>query len=236
MSTARLEGDRIILDKVFGDRGKPGINADILNATEATRMIADPDFEVLGTNGSSDDVTYNAEGGVLLTTDGADGDGVFLLPHLDSSESPWAQFTWGSDNEVEYEAWIKMGAAVTTRIVWVGLKLTNTDVIATDDDSAYFRYEDGVNSEKWQSNVSVAGTDNTVDTGITGVANQFMHFKIVFDAAEVCHMYINGREVQAVSFSGNSADLIPYICVEADGAAAAATLVAFGCRISRRLS
>ncbi len=234
--SARLVGDRIVLEKVFAGRGKPGINADILSATEATRMIADSDFEVLGTNASSDDVTFNAEGGILLTTDGADGDGVILLPHLDANQSPWNLFTWGTDNEVEYEAWIKMGAAVTTRIVWVGLKLTNTDVIATDDDSAYIRYEDGVNSEKWQSNISVGGTDNTVDTGIVAVANQFMHVRIKFDASEVCHIYVNGREVQAVSFAGNTADLIPYIATEADGAAAASTLIAFGCKISRRIS
>lgn len=232
----RMEGDRLILEKVFGGRGKPGINADIQNSSEATRMIADPDFEVLGTNGSSDDVTYNAEGGILLTTDGADGDGVFLLPHLDANQSPWEQFTWGTDNEVEWECWLKQGAAVTTRIVWAGLKLTNTDVIATNDDSAYFRYEDGVNSEKFQSNVSVGGTDDTVDSGIIGVANQFLHFKVVFDKAEVCHMFANGREIQAISFAGNTADLIPYIAVEADGASAAADLIVYGCNISRRIS
>lgn len=234
MSAAVIEGNRIVLDKVFGARGKPGINAAILDAAESTRMITDPDFEVLGTNGSSDDVTINAEGGILLTSDGQDGDGVIILPHLDANQTGWSQFTWGTDQEVEYEAWIKMGAAVTTRIVWVGLKLTNTDVIATDDDSVYIRYEDGVNSEKWQSNISVAGTDDTVDTGITGVADQFMHVRILFDAAEVCHIFINSREVQAVSFSGNTADLIPYIAVEADGAAAAATLVVYGCKISRK--
>ncbi len=232
----RLEGDRIVLEKVFGGRGKPGINADILNTSEAVRMVADRDFEVLGTGGSSDDVTLNAEGGVLLTTDGTDGNGVILLPHLDASQTGWTGFTWGSDQEVEYEAWIKMGAAVTTRIVWVGLKLTNTDVIVTDDDSAYIRYEDGVNSGNWQSNVSVGNSDNTVDTGIVGVANQFMHVRIMFDAAEVCHMYVNGREIQAVSFAGNTADFIPYIAVEEDGASSAATLVAFGCKISRKVA
>lgn len=232
-----MAGNRIQLKKAFGGRGKPGINADILSATESTNMVTDRDFEVLGTNGSSDDVTFSTGGGgVLLTTDGADGDGVILLPHLDANQSLWEQLTWGTDNEIEYEAWIKMGAAVTTRIVWCGLKLTNTDVIATDADSAYFRYEDGINSEKWQSNVSVAGTDNTVDTGIIGVANQFMHFKVVLDASEVAHMFINGREVQAVSFSGNTVDLKPYIAVEADGAAAAADLIVFGCDIGRKIS
>ncbi len=109
-------------------------------------------------------------------------------------------------------------------------------MIATDDDSAFIRYENGVNSGSWQSNVSVGGTDNTVDTGIVCVANQFMHLRIKFDAAEVCHVFINGREVQAVSFSGNTADLIPYIAVEADGAAEAKTLVAFGCTASRKIA
>jgi len=241
MSSARMVGNRIELVKVFGDRGKPGLNADIASGTESVREIADPDFEVIDSvtgngNDSSDDVTYNAEGGILLTTDGADGDGLIIQPHADANQSPWEQFTWGTDNEVEWECWIKMGAAVTTRIVLAGLKLTLTDVIATDDDSAFFRYEDGVNSGKWQSNVSVAGTDNTVDTGIVGTANQFMHFKIVFDAAEICHMFVNGREVQAQSFAGNSADLIPFIGTEADGAAAASTLVVFGENISRKIS
>lgn len=231
-----MNGDRLELSKVFGARGKPGINADIQNSSEGTRMVTDPDFEILGGSGSSDDVTVNAEGGILLTTDGTDGNGVIVLPHLDANQSGWKLFTWGTDNEVEYEAWIKMGAAVTTRIVWVGLKLTNTDVIATDDDSAYIRYEDGVNSEKWQSNISVGDSDNTVDTGIVAVANQFMNVRIKFDAAEVCHIYINGREVQAVSFAGNTADLIPYIGVEEDGASSAATLIAYGCNISRKIA
>lgn len=234
---ARLVGNRIELTKVFGaGRGKPGVNADIQNSSESTRMITDPDFEVSGTSGSSDDVTINADGGVLLTTDGTDGNGVILLPHLDANQSAWTGLTWGTDNETEWECWLKMGAAVTTRIVWAGLKLLKTDVIATDDDSAFFRYEDGVNSEKWQSNISVNDSDSTVDTGITAVANQFMHFKVVMDPAEVCHMFVNEREVQAVSFAGNTVDLIPFIAVEEDGASSAATLIVYGCDISRRIA
>lgn len=235
--SAVIEGNRIVLRKVFGGRGKPGINTDIQNSSEAVRMIADPDFEVLGTNGSSDDVTHNGDGGILLTTDGADGDGIFLLAHLDANQTPWTELDWSTDQEVEYQCWIKMGAAVTTRIVWMGLKLTNTDVIATDADSAMLRYEDGVNSEKWQANISVGGTDATVDTGIVAVASQFMHFRARFDAAEVCHIFVNGREVQAVSFAGNTTDLLfPYICVEADGASAAADLIVYGCELSRKIS
>lgn len=233
---ARMEGNRLVLEHVFGNLGKPGINADILNTSEAVRMITDKDFEVSGTSGSSDDVTVNAEGGVLLTTDGTDGNGVILLPHLDANQSAWTANTWGTDQETEYECWIKMGAAVTTRIVWMGLKLTKADVIATDDDSAMLRYEDGVNSGNWQANVSVGGSDSTIDTGIAGAADQFMHMKIRFDASEVCHLSVNGREVMAVSFSGNTADLIPYIAVEEDGASSAATLIVFGCNISRKVA
>ena len=106
-------GDRYSLRWLAGQRGKPSLNADILNATEATRMIADPDFEILGTNASSDDSTFNAEGGITFTTDGADGDGVFLLPHLDANQTPWTQVTWGTDKSVRWECLITTGAAIT---------------------------------------------------------------------------------------------------------------------------
>src|SRR3990167_1334837 len=46
---------RYELKWVAGARGKPGINADINSATESVREIADPDFEILGVNGRSEE-------------------------------------------------------------------------------------------------------------------------------------------------------------------------------------
>lgn len=232
LSTVGLS-DRIKLTWVAGAHGKPGLNADIQNAAEATRMITDPWFEVLGTNASSDDVTYNAEGGITFTTDGADGDGVILLPHLDTNQSPWAQITWGTDQETRYECLIETGADITNSIVWAGLKLTNTDVVATDDDQCYFRYENGVNSGKWQAVSSIGGSDDASDSGVTVAASTKYHFVIDIQSDRTALMYINGVLVETSAALTDATDFIPYIAVEADGAAEAKTLTIYGAEISR---
>jgi len=226
---------RYELQRVAGHRGKPGINADILNASEAVRMVTDPDFEVLGTNASSDDVTFYAEGGIKVETDGADGDGVFILPHLDANQSAWTQVTWGTDKQVIWECDISTGAAITNSIIWAGLKLTNTDVVATDADQCYFRYENGVSSGVWVAVSSIGGTDSSLATGVTVAAATRYHLKIVIDSARKAKMYINGVLVKTTSALTDTVDLIPYICIEADGAAEAKHLYLHGQSISRAI-
>lgn len=216
-----------------GQRGKPGINADILSATESVNAIADPWFEVLGTNASSDDVTYNAEGGIVFTTDGGDGDGVILLPHLDANQSPWTEFTWGTDKELTWQARIQSGAAITNSIIWAGLKLTNTDVVATDADQVFFRYEDGINAGEWQAISSIANTDTSTDTNIVVAVSTDYELVISIDASRICRMFINGTLVSTTTALTDVIDLIPYIAVEADGAAEAKTLTIYGQHISR---
>lgn len=226
---------RFELGWVAGQRGKPGLNADILNAAEAVRMVTDPNFEILGTNASSDDVTFNAEGGILFTTDGADGDGVILLPHLDANQSAWTQVTWGTDKEVIWECDLTTGANIGNAIIWAGLKLTNTDVVATDDDQCFFRYENGINSGKFQAVSSIGGTDSAQDSGVTVAVSTRYHLKIVIDAQRVATMYINGVQVKKTAALTDEVDLIPYIAVEADGAAEAKNLIIHGQAISRTI-
>lgn len=215
-----------------GERGKPGINADIQNAAESVRMVTDPNFEILGTNASSDDVTYDSEGGILFTTDGADGDEVILLPHLDANLSAWSQWTWGTDKQVVWECLIRTGA-ITNCIVWAGLKLTNTEVTATDADQCFFRYENGVNTGKWQAISSIGGTDDAADSGVTVAAGTFYRLKIVIAADRTARMYINGVLVETTAALTDATDLIPYIGVAADGAAEAKNLVIYNQSISR---
>jgi hypothetical protein len=69
---------RYELKWVAGARGKPGINADINSATEATREIADPDIEVLGLNAVSTTTAYNTAGGITLTTTTGSADQVMF--------------------------------------------------------------------------------------------------------------------------------------------------------------
>ena len=216
---------RMTLHWTAGQRGKPGLNADIQNNSESTRMIADPDFELLGTNAASSCSTFNAEGGITLTTAGASGDSVILLPHLDANQSAWTQVTWGTDQETEWTCWLVTGAAITAQIVWAGLKLTNTDVIATDNDSVYVRYEAGVASGKFQVNASINNTDTTTTTAVTVAASTAYLIKIRIRADRCAEVYINGDLMVVTGALTNATDLIPYVGIKASAAAAKALTV-----------
>lgn len=205
---------RYELQWVAGSRGKPGINADIQNAAEATRMIADPDFEVLGTNAVSSCTSYYAEGGITLTTTTASGDQVILVPHLDASQSAWGSVTWGTDQQTVWECVLVPGATISSSIYWAGLKLTNTSVVATDNDQAFFRYEAGVNSGKWQVVYSIGGTDTTTNSTVTVTAGQEVHLKITIDASRIAKFYIDGALVKTSTALTDAKDLIPYIGVQ----------------------
>lgn len=215
---ARLQGfnalsPRYELKWVAGQRGKPSINADIQNAAEGTREIADPDFEVLGGNASSDDVTFYVEGGVSFQTDGGGTDSVILLPHLDANQSAWAQITWGTDKSTVWEADISTTADITGCVIWAGLKLTNTDVVATDNDQVYFRYLASENGGEWQAVSSIAGVDTATDTNVVVATTTRYHLKVAIDSSRVARFYINGVLVSTTAALTNAVDLIPYIGV-----------------------
>ena len=238
LGTARPRGFKALsrrfeLGWVAGQRGKPGLNADIQNATEAVRMIADPDFESLGTNATSGSSTFAAEGGITLTTAGADNDQVILLPHLDASQSAWAQVTWGTDKAAIWECEVATGAAITTSIIWAGLKLTNTGTTTTDNDQAFFRYQNGVAGGAWQYNYSIGGTDTETSTGVTVAVSTKYHLKIVILDTRAAQFWVDGVLIGTSTALTDATDLIPYIGVQASGAAAARAITVYGQAISR---
>ena len=234
---ARPEGlvslaPRFELKWVAGQRGKPSINADILSATEAVREIADPEFEVLGVGATSALSTFNVEGGITFTTAGANGDEMILVPHLDANQAAWGTVTWGTDRETRWECEIQSGANITAAIIWAGLKLTNTEVLVTDADQVFFRYEDDVNAGEWVAVDSIANTDVSTDTNIAVAVSTKYHLRIDIDAARIARMYINGILVRTTT-ALTAVDLIPYIGVACDGAGAAKALNIYGQTISR---
>lgn len=218
-----------------GQRGKPSINADIQNAAEATRMIADPQFEVLGTNSTSALSTYYAEGGITFTTAGADNDQMILVPHLDANQSAWEQVTWGTDQETIWECALRTTATITSMTIWAGLKLTNTSVTATDNDQAFFRYAAATNSGKWQAVHSIGGTDTATDTGIAVAASTTYRLRVAIDASRIARFYINGTLVSTSTALTDATDLKPYIGVQANtGAARSINII--GQAISRKVA
>ena len=205
-----------------------------LNSTAHSDLI-DPRFEILGTNASNDDVTFYAEGGLKFETDGAADDQVILLPHLDAGQSVWTEVTWGTDKEVIWECHMKTGSSVDATVLWAGLKKTNTDTVATDPDQVFFRYEDDVASGKWLFVSSVADVDTQTDTGVTGAADQELHFRIVIAADRTAKAYLNGALVHTTGALTDAVDLIPYIGIDNNGSAGAKHMYVFGQAISRKV-
>lgn len=225
LDSVSLTDDHYRLQWVAGARGKPGVNADILNATESTRMVTDPYFEILGTSAVSADITYNPEGGIIMETVGADGDQDILCPHLDANQSAWTQITWGTDQNVRWECRIRTGANITNCIIWAGLKKTMTEVTITDTDQAFFRYEDDNNDGEWEAVSSIGGSDDEHDTGVVVAINTEYHLVIDIQNDRTALFYINDVLVETSAALTDATDLIPYIGVMADGAAAAKALI-----------
>ena len=238
---------------------KPGLNAvaiidpDADNASAlAAYVIANKDFETLGTNMTTALTTFpGTQAGILMTTAGADADQAILLPHLDTNQSAWAKVLWGTENSVEWECSISL-PAIDNQKVWAGLKLTNDQLVATDANQIFFKFQtDATNSEAfsdysyWHLVHSIGGTDYISQIPVTVAADTVYHLKIKIDSDRKATCYINGIQYNITSTSGstggtavtavqpgkvaaksaaltNDVDLIPYIGIEAGAGAAEA--------------
>ena len=228
-------------------------------AALALHVLANKNFEVLGTNMTSALSTRNATAaGITLTTAGADQDQALLLPHLDSNQTAWTGTKWGTENQTVWECSINTNA-IDNQKLWAGLKLTNDQLVATDDDQAFFKFQtDATNSEaftdftKWHFVHSIGGTDFISVLPITVAANTIYHFKIEIDSARKLSIFVDGIQYNITTTSGSTGgtavtsgttksgamtddvDLIPYIGIEAGAAAAEAVDVHYQC-ISRTI-
>jgi hypothetical protein len=250
---------------------KPGLNAvsiidpDADSASAlAAYVIANRDFETLGTNMTTALTTFpGTSAGIKMTTAGADQDQAILLPHLDTDMSAWSKVLWGTENQVEWECSIML-PALDNQKVWAGLKLTNDQLVATDDDQIFFKFQsDATNSEafttfaNWHLVHSIGGTDYISKLPIAVAANTPYHLKIAIDSDRKATCFVNGVQYNITSTAGstggtavtaveagkaatksaaltNDVDLIPYIGIEA-GAAAAEAIDVHWTSISRHV-
>jgi hypothetical protein len=215
-------------------------------------------FEVLGTNMTTALATRNATvAAVTLTTAGADQDQAILAPHLDSGQTAWTGVKWGTENQVTWEALVRTSSAIDNQKIWAGLKLTNDQVVATDANQAFFKFQtDATNSEaftdfeKLHFVHSIANTDYISRLPITVAASTNYHLKISFDSDRKLSIFVNGVQYNITATSGstggtavtqgntksaaitNDVDLIPYVGIEANDGAAAALDVSY-CAVSR---
>ncbi len=244
---------RYYLEEWFNRR--PGLNGDLdaVYTNEVARTL-NRDFEVLGTNMTSALVTFGATtGGILATTAGADQDQAIILPHLDNdgtadtgAVTAWSGVQWGTENETHWETSIML-PAIDNQKVWAGLKLTNDQLVATDANQIFFKFQtDATNSEaftdfaKWHFVHSIGGTDYISQLPITVAANTPYHLKIKIDSDRKASIFVNGEQYNVTTTSGstggtavtkgttptaaltNDVDFIPYNGIEAGAGAAEA--------------
>jgi len=190
-------------------------NADATNASNTTitvaRVIANKDFEILGSNMTTALVTFNTtDAGIMITTAGTDEDQAIIAPHLDTNQTAWASTVWGSENSVQWECNITT-VTITDVKIWAGIKLTNDQLVATDDDQAYFKFQtDATNSEAFTDYevlhfvYSVGGTDYITALPITIAAGTKYHLKIVIDANRQATIYVNGTQYNIANTAGST--------------------------------
>ena len=267
--TPAKDARRYYLEENF--KKKPGLNAvaiidpDADSASAlAAYVIANKDFETLGTNYTTALTTFAAtSAGILMTTATADQDQALLLPHLDTNQTAWSGTKWGTENQVEWECSIQI-AQTDNEKVWAGLKLTNDQLVATDDDQAFFKFAtDATNGESldsttnWHVVHSIGGTDYISRLPIAFAADTPYHLKIVIDSDRKLTYFINGIQYNVTTTAGstlgtavtavqpgtaavksaaltNDVNLIPYIGIE-NGDAAAAVLNVHYTAISRHV-
>lgn len=246
---------RYYLEEYFLQR--PALNADIdqVHTVEVARG-ANKNFEVLGTNMTTALCTFDTtRAGVSISTAGADQDQAIIAPHLDTTtdqtdcNTAWNGVQWGTENQLEWECSISTNA-IDNQKVWAGLKLTNDQLIATDADQAFFKFQtDATNSEVFSDYTklhfvhSIGGTDYITQLPITVVANTTYHLQIKIDSNRQAAIYVNGVQYNVANVAGstggtastavgqgtigtktaaltNDIDLIPYVGIEAGAAAA----------------
>ena len=253
LGTPIQDARRVYFDEWFLQR--PGLNANIdqVSTVEVQRAL-NRNWEALGTNVTTALVTFaSTSAGVLATTAGADQDQAILTPHLDTAATAWAGTKWGTENETHFETSIML-PAIDNQKVWAGLKLTNDQLVATDDDQIYFKFQtDATNSEaftdftKWHFVHSIGGTDYISQLPITVAANTPYHLKITIDSDRKASIFVNGVQYNVTTTSGSTGgtavttgttpsgaltddvDLIPYVGIEAGAGAAEAVNCHYVC-------
>jgi len=188
--------------------------------------------------------------GIIITTAGTDENQAIIAPHLDTNQSSWQTVPWGTENSVIWECTVTTAASIADIKLWQGLKLTNDQLIATDADQAYFKFQtDATNSEAFTDFTllhfvhSIGDTDYISALPITVAVDTQYHLKIVIDSNRKASIYVNGIQYNVTSTSGSTGgtavttgtdktaaltddvNFIPYIGVETGAGSAKALKV-----------
>jgi len=189
---------------------------DPYDATTAKETISyHPHF--LAADGGA--VALRIGGGTQLTANSAGTAINYLIPR--PTYSAWDTIKWRPADLCSFETVVILAATITNYTVMAGLKLSATDVTATDDDQIVFRYQDTVNSGKWQCIASKAGTDDASDSAVTAAVSTAYHLKLYVEPYTLRPIFlINGVQVaKGAALGSGDLALKPFLSVRAATAA-----------------
>lgn len=192
--------------------------APLLNASVG--VAANLDWELQGTNAANSNVNFADGGGIVLTTAGADNDQMILAPHADTKQTGLANWKWNTNDRVGFACRIKTDAVITGALIVAGLGLTAAMDEGTDDDQILFTYDTDNSDTTFKVNVSIDGSDEEYDTGVTVAADTDYILEMKIDGQRIPRFWIDGVPVGPIE--GNLSDplaadhdLKPYVGVQA---------------------
>lgn len=188
-------------------------------------VAANPLFILTGTNAVSGSSSFAATGGVTLTTAGASADQVIIGPNTNSGQSSANSAVLNTSTSPAFATVITLPDTFTSQIVWAGMKLTDTSVVATDADQAFFRVDTDGNSAKFVCVVSIGGTDVETVTDFVATGGARYALEIDVDADRKASFFITvGDGQQNLVYTSEplttNISLKPFIGVQASAAAA----------------
>jgi hypothetical protein len=193
-------------------------------------LLANELFGITGTNAANAGVTFAAGGGVTLTTTTTAADQVIIGANTISGQSGVNTAVLNTSAEPAFGTVITTGATFVSTIIWAGMKLTDTSVIATDADQAFFRVNTDGDSAKFVCVASIGGVDYEYASDIVVEAASTYQLEIDINSDRKASFYItvnNGQSnlVWTSEALTASTSLKPFIGVQTSAAAAAVVTV-----------
>lgn len=216
-------------------------------AAQRLLSAANTDWKASGTNMTSALATFSPDGGLVMTTAGANNDQALLSPStvngaatqlsgIGGSTGAAGVAPWLAAKEPHFEAIVRLSSVAAVRFV-AGFKLTTDPTLTTDNDQVMFSFDtaSGVNAARWRCVTSVANVDtDTVENSgaFTLVAATDYRLQIRVASDRKPAFLINDQLVGTGPALTTPMAFIPVIGVQALAVAAKAFTIRRG-RLSR---
>jgi len=215
--------DRIVLRETFQKRPILAANLDPATVDQAAQRLltgANLDWIISGTNAANAGSALNVDGGIALTTAGADNDQIILSPATainSVAQSLFGTVEWEPEHAPRVEFIIEL-PSVADVLVHAGLVLTAALDLTTDADQAKFQLSDegAVSTTKWTQALSIGGTDTEISLGVTPTVDKTIRLGIEVNTNRKAQFFIDGLKVgeQTAALTAG-ANLIPVIGIQA---------------------